>query len=174
MKRLAVLGLFFVLVASPGGAHVRTLWDGNDVGGPLDIERVTMDHGSGRLKFKIQMRNDFRARVLKRDANSVWVNLETRRGPQFDFFAEVKYSRGHLRTRVYRIIDRPETDVEGKRLIGRGWADLKDGDIIQMFFRKGLVRIEGNMIRWSAEAASYWKHWDQAPNVYRSQRHDLS
>ena len=174
MKRAIVIALALVTTIVPARAHVGTQWDGNDVGGPLDIRRAVIDHGGGRLKFKVRMQNDFRARVLRGDSNFVWVDLDTREDQGMDYFAEVKYRRSELRTRVYRIVDRPDTDVDGKRRVGRGRTSFKNGQVIRLSFRKQLVNIQDGNVRWRVVAATYGRNWDETPNNGRMPRHNLS
>jgi hypothetical protein len=121
-RRLGVAAALISCLVFPAGSEAHERWphDPNDVRGAIDIRRVGIGHDRQRFYFGIETYGRWRPRLLRRKANFILVNLDSRGGTQLDYLAEVRFRRGKLRTSIYRIVDRPDTDVEGKRYVGYG------------------------------------------------------
>jgi len=174
-KLLSVLMSLTIFASLSGAtqAHERWRWDANDVGGRLDVKWAAIDHHNRRFHFGVQTYNRWRQLLLKRRANFIWIDMDTRRGRAMDYFAEVKYRRGRLRTRVYKIVDRPDTDVDGRRYVGYGSTEFRNRRLVLLRFQKGLVRPLRGYIRWRVVAATSRRYWDAVPSSGGLFRHSL-
>jgi hypothetical protein len=171
MRVILMSVLWLAFIAAPLNAHQGVKRDGNDVSGPLDIRRVEIRHHDGRLFYRIEMYQSFRCRVLRGSNSWVWVDLDSRGDRRMDYFAEVKCRHGELRTRVYRIVDRPDTDVDGRRRVGKGYT-RHDEETIFTSFRRRLIHSRPGYVRWRIVAFRN-NSWDEAPNGGRMPRHSF-
>jgi hypothetical protein len=149
--------------------RTQTKSDGNDVGGELDIKKVSLGTGDAGVITRVTLWERWSSKLLKRvraHDGLIDIIFDTDISTDLDYVARVDYTNGRLRGSLFRCT---APDCSTWTRVGSAAVSRPDAKTVQIKLSRSAIKANGSLIFWFA--ASGWGSmqcptgcFDNAPN----------